>query len=109
MLNGVNPIVPLPIPVMPLPPSGIPARIREAVERIERHLLVLRALEYMRCRRAGGSLEECLGIYRVTPPRPDESFMQELLRSIHPEDRQQLLTAVKQELKFQGEIVEKLE
>jgi hypothetical protein len=35
--------------------------------------------------------------------------MQELLRSIHPEDRQQLLTAVKQELKFQGEIVEKLE
>jgi hypothetical protein len=35
--------------------------------------------------------------------------MQELLGSIHPEDRQQLLTAVKQELKFQGEIVEKLE
>lgn len=106
MPNGVGPIVSLP-PVIPLP-SGIPARIREAVERINRHLLVLRALRFIRCRRAGGSIEKCLGIYRVPPPRPDEPFMQDLLQAIHPEDREQLLTALKDELKFQGEIVKKL-
>ncbi len=69
--------------------------IEEAVERIERHLMVLQALRYIRCRRNGGSIEECLGIYRPPTPIADDPFLKELLDHLEGSEKNKLLTAVK--------------
>lgn len=82
--------------------SVIPPAIQEALERIaeriERHVAIQRALNYIRCRRDGGSPEECMGLFRLGSPPPGDPFFDELLKNVDDAVRQRLLVAVKDQL-----------
>lgn len=69
--------------------------MEEAVQRIERHQLIMNALNYIRCRNSGGSLEECNRVYRLLPPPPGDPFFEELLSIVEPDERRTLLTAMR--------------
>ena len=46
-------------------PKKIQAAMERILEQIERYLTIREAMDYILCRRNGGSMEECLGIYRA--------------------------------------------
>lgn len=79
-------------------PPAVQDAIERVVERIDRHLAAQSALNYIRCRKNGGSMEECLGIYRLSPPPPGDPFFEELLNNIEVAERHKILTAVKDQL-----------
>ena len=79
-------------------PPAVQDAIERATERLDRHLAAQRALNYIRCRKNGGSMEECMGIYRLSPPPPGDPFFEELLNNVEAAERHKLLTAVKDQL-----------
>jgi hypothetical protein len=85
-------------------PNGI--NINEAIQRIERHFLILRALEYVRCRKNGGSMEECFGFFRLLPPPPPEPYFDELIKDLDPPEQKALLESSKEALLEQARQIE---
>lgn len=69
--------------------------IEEAVRRIQQHLMILGALRYIDCRKNGGSMQECMGIYQLIPPRPDGPYFKELLAKVPDAERRELLQAAR--------------
>lgn len=79
-------------------PPAVQAALERIAEKIELHFALLNALNYIRCRHNGGSMEECMGIYRLVPPSPGDPFFEELLGNVEVAERHRLLTAVKDQL-----------
>jgi len=77
-------------------PPAVRAFIDNVAEKIAGHFAILEALEYIRCRNAGGSMIECLGHYKIKTPGVGDPFFEELLSNLDAAERRRLLTAVKE-------------
>jgi len=66
---------------------------------IARELAAREAMRFVDCRKKGGSLEECMGIYRAAPFLPPGCpHFEELLSKLPEKERQQALVFIKQAL-----------
>lgn len=75
------------------------AHISGAISAVSRSLAAKAAMEYADCRRAGGTMEECLGIFRAAPmPRPGCPILQDELGFLAAGERRDVLLLLREAL-----------
>ena len=76
---------------------GQRARIGAAIAAVSRSLAAKAAMEYADCRRAGGTMEECLGSFRAAPlPRPGCPVLQDELDVLPGAQRRDVLLLLRE-------------
>ena len=85
------------------------ARIGGAIAAVSRSLAARAAMEYADCRRAGGTMEECLGIFRAAPiPRPGDPVLQDELDALPAAQRRDALLLLREALVAQVKQIDRL-
>jgi hypothetical protein len=74
---------------------------------VSRSLAAIAALEYVNCRKAGGSIAECLGIFHASPfPRPGDPFFRELISTMPAREQKQALKFLQEAFLAQAKEIE---
>jgi hypothetical protein len=75
------------------------ARIEGAIAAVSRSVAARAAMEYADCRRAGGTMEECLGVFRAAPiARPGDPVLQDELNALPSSERRDVLLLLREAL-----------
>ena len=73
------------------------AKIGDALSAVARSSAARAAMEYAACRQGGGTVDECLGVFRTAPiPRPTSSVFQDELDALPAGQRRDVLLLLRE-------------